>query len=126
MSNNTATPVRTVSEMLPGNTAQTAAANAFARALLSPQPMLNSVGAQVNLCTLLLSASGYAPYGKKKKSPKRRGVTLLVRPMRPRPRNPRGPLAAKPPVPPRDAGKDAPGERGDVRPLLPGQGDRST
>lgn len=113
---NTDAPVRTVSELLPGDTAQAAAANAFARALLLPQSMLNTVGAQVNLCTLLLSGAMKAPFGMKKRNPRRRGITLLVRPMRKRSHRPSGSLAPKPSVLPGDAVKSPSGEGRDAAP----------
>lgn len=110
MSSNADAPVRAVSEMLPANTAQAAAANAFARALLSPQNMLNSVGAQVSLSTLILTAGLNNPNVRRKKNSRHRGITLLVRPVRQRAREAARSLASKPPVATGDASKGAAGE----------------
>lgn len=85
-------PQRAVSDILPAHTAQAAAANAFAQSLMSPLVVLNSVGAQVNLCTLILGAeSRYVRIPRKGRG--KRGWVLQKRPVAPSsPGRPKAPV----------------------------------
>jgi hypothetical protein len=78
-----ASPQRAVSDLLPAHTAQAAAANAFTQSLMSPIAALNTVGAQVALCALILGAeSRYVRTPRRGRG--RRGFILQKRPVPPR------------------------------------------